>query len=164
MQTRLQIKTRIQLGIIFVLAILCLSLILSQKANPDFPPLFNLKRLQENFFLKLKSSPAQKVEYMSSLLDSRLIEIQNIINDQSYSDMLTTSLRYSTQAGKITDLIIANNLTDKVNPAKNQFMDHRKFLYALYVAYPKNTDNVEYKYIEDDINYLNLYLDKLSKI
>ncbi|MCL4366542.1 hypothetical protein M1437_04945, partial [Patescibacteria group bacterium] len=65
---------------------------------------------------------------------------------------------------QITALVVANNLTDKVNFIRNQFLSHQKIIEAIYVAYPKNTDNVEYKYIQDDYNYLGLYLDQLAKV
>lgn len=158
-------KFRIQLGLIIILALLALSLLLSLKANPDMPPFFALKRVQENFFLKFKSDPQERVDYMSSLLNSRLEELQNVVKNKNYDYVLKASLRYSTLAGRITDLVTANNLTDKVEAAKSQFLEHQKILDTLYVAYPKNiSDNVEWKYIQDDFNYLKLYLDKLEEI
>lgn len=141
-----------------------MSLLLSQKANPDIPLLFNLKRLQEKAFLNLKFSPRDQVEYMSSLLNARLEELSNVVKNKNYDYVLPSASRYSTTAGQITELIIANNLRDKVEDTKNQFLAQLQVLQEIYVIYPKNFDNEEYKYIEDDINYLNLYLDKLSKI
>lgn len=158
-------KFRIQLGLILVLAVLTLSLLLSLKANPDMPPFFALKRVQEKIFLKFKSNTEDRLDYMSSLLDTRLVELQNVVKNKNYDYVLRSSLRYSTLAGQITDLIVANNLTDEVPGIKKQFLNHQKFLDGLYVAYPKNIpDNVEWKYIQDDFNYLGLYLDKLEKV
>lgn len=157
-------KTKIQIGLIIILSIFAVSLLLSRNANPDNPSFFGLKRTQENVFLSLKSDPKSKVNYLSNILNSRLKEFENVIKNESYGYMWTSSLRYSTFAGRITDLIIANNLTDIVEPIKKQFEEHKKKLDIMYVAYPKNTNNVEWKYILDAINYLNVYLDKLSKI
>lgn len=157
-------KYRIQLGLIIFLTIVVLSLLLSLRANPDMPPFFALKRIQEKAFLQFKSSAESRVDYMSSLLDSRLEELQNVVKNKNYDYVLRSSLRYSTLAGQITDLIVSNNLTDKIETARNQFLNHQKLLDTLYVAYPKNTDNLEYKYIQDDFNYLKLYLDKLANI
>lgn len=157
--------TQIKSVAIIVLAVLVISLIFSQTANPDFPPLFILKRAQEVVFLKLKSTPSEKVDYMSGLLDVRLKELQNVFNHKNYGYILPAANRYFTLAGQITDLTVANHLTAKVPALKEQFLKHQKILKDLSFAYPKNNpDNVEYKYIDDDINYLNLYLDKLSKI
>jgi len=155
--------SKIKLGAIVVLLILILSLIFSQTAASD-SPFFGIKRLQEKAFMKLKGTPEDKLNFMSTLLDHRLKELQDIIEHGSFGEMWTTSLRYSTQAGEMTDLVIANNMVDKVEGIKNQFSNHKKILNDMYVAYPKNTNNLEYKYIEDDMNYLNLYLEKLSKI
>lgn len=160
----MNIKTKIQLGLIFVLVILVLSLILSRKASPDFSPLWALKRIQEKAFLSFQSNPKDKIEYMRALLSIRLRELQDVFNHKNYNYILPASLRYSTTAGQITDLIIANNLTGQVDEVKKQFLSHEKILHDLYVAYPKNFDDEEYKYIEDDINYLNLYLDKLTTL
>lgn len=157
-------KTRIQLGAIIILSILAIALLLSQKANPDAPLLFKVKRLQEKAFLKTKSNPADRVDYMSSLLEERLSELQNQVNNNSYGYILPSASRYSTLAGQMTDLVVANNMTGKVEAIKSQFLNHRESLDALYVIYPKNTDNWEWKYIQDDINYLQLYLDKLAKV
>ncbi|MBI2017678.1 hypothetical protein HYS92_01360 [Candidatus Daviesbacteria bacterium] len=159
-----KMQTRIQVILIVILAITALSLILSQSAAPDNPLLFSLKRVQEKIYLNFKSNPTDKLDYMSSLLDARLAEIAAILDHKSYDFLLPSSLRYSTTAGQITDLIIANNLKDKVAAVKTQFTNHKKILNDLYVAYPKNTQNLEYKYLEDDINYLNIYLDKLSEV
>lgn len=157
-------KTKVQIGLIVVLLIIAVSLVLSRNSNPDNPPLFGLKRAQENVFLSLKTNPRSKTEYLSAILDSRLKEFENIIKNESYGYMWTSSLRYSTFAGQITDLIIANNLTEMKEPIKKQMEEHKKKLDVMYVAYPKNTDNVEWKYILDAINYLNAYLDKLKEI
>lgn len=157
-------KIRTQLILIFVLAFFALSLILSQNANPDFTPLYGLKRVQEKAFLSLKTNPKDRVDYMSALLDARLKEFENVIKNGSYSYLWSSSIRHSTFAGQITELITANNLKDMVGPAKLQFENHKNKLNELYVAYPKNTDNVEYKYILDAINYLNAYLQKLSQV
>lgn len=158
-------KTRIQLGAIIILSVLAIALLLSQNANPDFRPFWSLKRVQEKIYLKFKNSPQDKIDYMSGLLNVRLNEMDHLVNSKSYDFVLPASLRYSTLAGQITDLIIANNLKDKIPAITAQFIDHQAVLRSIYVIYPKNiSDNVEYKYIEDDINYLRLYLDKLEKV
>lgn len=157
-------KVKIQLGAIIILIVLVISLILSQNANPDAPLLFLLKRIQEKAFLKIKSTPEDRVNYMGYLLELRLSELQGQVNNKSYGYILPSALRYAALAGQITDLIVANNLTDKAKETKNQFLNHQKALDAVYVIYPKNTENVEYKYIQDDYNYLGLYLDKLAKV
>lgn len=157
-------NTRVKLGLIFILVIFALALILSQNANPDFPPFFGLKRIQEKVFLSLEADPSGIIDYQMALLNKRLNELKSLVNNKSYSYLLTASQRYSTTAGQITELMINNNLGNKVDSIKKQFLEHQKVLNDLYIAYPKNTDNVEYKYLEDAINYLKIYLEKLSSI
>lgn len=157
-------KTRIQLVAMFVLIVIVLSLLLSQNANPDNPTLFGLKRVQEKTYLSLRTNPQDRVDYLSSLLDKRLKEFENIIKNESYSYMWSASIRHSTFAGQITETITANNLKEMVEPTKKQFEEHKAKLNELYVAYPKNTNNLEWKYILDAINYLNAYLDKLEQV
>lgn len=152
----------IQVVIIGILIIASVSLILSRNASPNSSLLFGLKRVQEKVFLSVKSGPNDKVDYMSSLLEERLKELGALIKNSSYDYLWSASLRYSTFAGQITDLIVSNRMTDRLEAVKKQFQDHKKVLNDLYVAYPKNTDNVEYKYLEDGINYLDIYLEMLS--
>lgn len=156
-------KLKIQLGFIALLVIFALSLILSQKANPDNPPLFALKRIQEKAFLSLKSNPKDQLEYMSALLNNRLGELSSVVKSKNYNYVLPSASRYSTLAGQMTELLISNNLNGYSDSIKNQFLNHQKVLYDIYVLYPKNFDDEEYKYIEDDINYLKIYLEKLSE-
>ncbi len=154
---------KVQLGLIVILIIFVLSLILSQKANPNNPPVFALKRVQEKAFLKLKSSLEDRLDYMIFLLNNRLEELGSVVKDKNYNYVLPAASRYSTLAGQITELIIANNLKDKIPSITKTFEDHKKILNDLYVIYPKNIpDNEEWKYIQDDYNYLKIYLDKLT--
>lgn len=160
----LKTKIRVKLGLIAILLIFSVSLLLSQRISPNIIPLFALKRVQEKVFLSLKPGDSERLDYMSYLLDNRLGELKYLVYSKNYSYVLPSSLRYSTLAGQITDLILTNNLNHRAQEVENKFLKHKQFLKEIYDYYPKNTDNVEYKYIEDDINYLDLYLNKLSKI
>ena len=158
-------KTKIKLGSIIFLAVIALSLIISQIASPDFPLLWNLKRSQEKVFLRLKSNPQEKLDYMKGLLDRRLDELSKVVSNENYGYVLKSSLRYSTLAGQITEQIITNNFKDEVQPTIDQFTAHQKVLMNLYEIYPKNIPNNEdWKFIQDDYNYLKIYLDKLQDI
>ncbi len=163
--SKLSSKVKIQLVLIGILAIFTLSLISSQKATPNDPLLFVLKRVQEKTFLSLKSSPQEKLDYMVHLLNNRLYELNAVVRGKNYNYVLPSASRYSTLAGQITEYIIANNMKDKVAPTKKMFEDHYKTLVDLYVLYPKNDpeNNHEWKYIQDDYNYLKIYIEKLTQ-
>ncbi len=148
--------------LIVLLAIFVVALFLSPRSNPDFPPLYNLKRLQEKLFSAISTSPTAKADYQQYLLDQRLAELDHLVKSQQYTYLWSSSLRYAAVAGNLTDYIIANNLKDKIPVVTEQFRNHQRALYALYVYYPKNINNDEWKYVLDDINYLNGNLEKLS--
>lgn len=156
-------KTKIQLSTIIFLAIVVISLLLSSGASPDSSVLFAIKRIQEKVFLNLKSDPKDKLGYMRGMLDTRLEELSSQVNRKKYSHILPSAQRYYTLAGEIAQLVIENNMLTQVSSIKEQFLAHQKVLLNLYEIYPKNTDNWEWKYIQDDINYLKIYLDQLSK-
>ncbi len=154
----------IQLAAIAILILLILGLIISRSASPDFYPFYGLKRTQEKVFLSLKFDNESKIDYMSYLLDNRLSELDGVVKEKNYDYVLPAASRYSSLAGEITNILLENSLKDKSEQTKQTFIKHQKILNDLYIMYPKNTDNVEYKYIEDDINYLKLYLEKLATI
>lgn len=153
--------TKIKLGAIAILFVFALALLLSNRATPDYGPIFGLKRLQENVFLKLKLSPVQKADYETSVLDNRLSELKYLVENQQIGYLLSSSLRYSATAGKLTDIIKQNYLSYKIPAIQAKFQDQRKVLEGLMALCQKN-DNTECKYIQDDANYLKLYIEKLS--
>lgn len=153
------------MGLIVILVILVAALLMSPKATPDSAQLFALKRIQENLFLKLKATPADRIDYMSSMLNSRVEELDAVVKNKKYGEVLKASQRYYTLAGLMTDLIVANNLTAQSEAVKSQFRNHQSFLQKTYEYYPKNIpEDEEWKYIQDGVNYLKLYLDKLSQV
>lgn len=157
---RLNTKTKIKLSLIIFLVLLIFSLFLSASATPS-SIFFPLKRLQEKIFLKLKPNAPAQVEYLSSLLDIRLEELKIMVDGKDYSTILDASLRYSATAGNITDMVLENKLVAEGNSLKNKLIDQKKTLQEILNSYPVDF-NTERKYIEDDINYLSIYIEKLS--
>lgn len=157
---KLNVKTKIKLGLISFLIILIFSLFLSANATPS-SIFFPLKRLQEKIFLKLKPDAPAQVEYLSFLLDTRLEELKRMVDQKDYSKILEASLRYSATAGNITDIILNNKLSDQGQSFKNKLVDQKKVLQEILNTYPVDL-NTERKYIEDNINYISIYIDKLS--
>lgn len=148
--------------LVVLLAIFVAALFLSPGSNPDFSPLYSLKRVQEKLFSAISVSPAAKADYYQHLLDQRLAEMDHLVKSQHYTYLWSSSLRYAATAGNLTDYIIANNLKDKFSSVTDQFNKHKQVLYDLYVYYPKNINNDEWKYVLDDINYLEANLEKLA--
>jgi hypothetical protein len=95
-------------------------------------------------------------------LDERLSELVFIVEKGNSPYVLTTSLRYSTTAGQITELIMQNNLRDEARNAKKNFEKQLLVIKTLPQKYPK--DDQEIKYVIDDANYLEIYIGKLSSL
>lgn len=157
---KLDVKTKIKLGLIFFLVIFVAALFLSENATPS-SIFFPLKRLQEKIFLKLKPNAPAQVEYLSSLLDTRLEELKKMVDQKDYSTILEASLRYSATAGNLTDIILINKLSMQGQALKSKLAEHKKSLQQILKTYPVDL-NTERKYIEDDINYVSIYIDQLS--
>lgn len=157
---KLSLETRIKLVSIAVLIVLVVSLFFSMNATPS-SVFFPLKRLQEKIFLKFKTTPSSRVEYIAGLLDIRLQEINTMVKAKDYSEILSASLRYSATAGDLTNIVLSNNMVVEGKNLKNKLIEHKKELQQILENYPVDL-NTERKYIEDDINYVSIYIEQLS--
>lgn len=157
-------RTKIELISIVILVALVILLLTSFGAQPDSGLSYNLKRLQEKVFLNFKFSPEAKINYYNLLLDERLQELKYLVGANKTNLLWSASLRYSTTAGELTDILIGNNLQNQAPYFINKFTKHREELQSLLAGYPRDFSNEDWKFLEDGINYLNLYLDKLSKL
>lgn len=153
-------QIKILLSILSVIFII--SFVLSQNTNPNSLFLYNLKRLQEKTILKLMIFPKNNLWYQTKLLEKRLNEIIAITNLNEHSFILKSSLRYSTTAGQITEYILTNNMQDKILPIQKILKRHRDVLQTVVDKYPKDLD-VEWKFIQDDINYIDIYFKMLDQ-
>lgn len=143
------------------LLILAVSLLLSDRALPSSPELYSLKRLQEKAFMVFKTNPRDKANYYNLLLDKRLNELIAIIESRQSNLILSSSLRYSTTAGLMTEIIKANRLANAVTATQEKFKEHQKIIRKLDDSYPKD-ENEEWKFIQDDYNYLAIYSQQLT--
>ena len=158
-ETRMSIAfLQIKVGTILLLLILIGILLSLTNMNPS-SSLYSLKRGQEKVFLSLKPTAEAKADYLSTLLDERLEELSKLVENGRSSYLTSASLRYSTTVGELTNLINDNNLPQKDQIIKklNRHKNEMKRLIEIYPA-----DDTEHKYLIDDLNYLNIYLEKLA--
>jgi len=153
--------SKIKLFAIGGLLLLAIALLLSDRALPSSPELYSLKRLQEKIFMIVKTNPRDKVNYCNLLLDKRLNELIAVVGNNQSELILTSSLRYSTTAGLMTEIIKAHHLTDASTIAQEKFKEHQKMIRKLDDSYPKD-ENEEWKFIQDDYNYLAIYSQQLT--
>lgn len=157
------ITSKIKAGIIVGLSALIIAMIFSDSAQPSSVELYALKRLQEKFFMAIRISPRDKVDYYNILLDKRLEELKTVIKNRESNLILTSSLRYSTTAGLMTEIIKSNRLIDVINATQEKFKKHQEVLKKLDDTYPKD-EGEEWKFIQDDYNYLSIYLQQLTNV
>ena len=157
----MQLIHRIKLIALGLLSILAVSLWLSNSALPSSQNLYNLKRLQEKLFLAIQTKPDKKVNFYLILLDKRLDELKSLEENREFPYLLPASLRYSTTAGLITELTTDAQLTDSVPAIEKKFRLHQQIIDSLYSTY-QHDENNEGRFIQDDYNYLAIYLQQLS--
>lgn len=155
------ITSKIKTGITIVLLVLIVATLFSDRALPSSVELFTLKRLQEKFFMAIKTNPKDKIDYYNILLDKRIEELKTIIKNREPNLILSSSLRYSTTAGLMTELIISNHLTEVVNTTQEKFKKHQEIFKNLDNSYQKD-EGEEWKFIQDDYNYLSIYSQQLT--
>ena len=117
--------------------------------------------MQEKTILEMKSSPQAKADYLIYLLEQRAREIEQMILSRNFEYTLESSLRYSSTAGQLTEMVSKNDLNDKQQIILQIFNTHKTRFKPLLDHFPM--DNTERKYLEDDINYLTIYADQLTK-
>lgn len=120
--------------------------------------LYSFKRIGEKIVSIAKTTPQEKIDYQISLLNERMKEIDFIYHSKSRYLLLSTTMRYSSTAGKMTELIAASNLSDQKRRVSAIFRKDKLQLAKLEVEYK----GFEKKFIADAIFSLEQYQDKLD--
>ncbi len=154
-----------KLAAIIFLVVAAIILLASNGANPHRID-YGFKRAQEKLFLTLKFSPEQKIDYYETLLNKRLGELEYLTYNKKTYILWSSSLRYAATAGEATNLIIQNNLVREANKFVVIFQNHQSQINDLLTNYPGDLDPTENnsKFLEDAINSLTSYIDKLSQV
>ncbi len=135
--------------------------IVDESVNPGSDYNFILKRLKEKLILMFLSvSVNKKANYYMKLVDVRLAELKYVVSNKDIANIQTSSQRYFSTAGQLEQYLLKNNLSNIKGLAKDLFTSHRSKLEALRDSYPYDTS--EYRFIQDDINYLKSYISDLS--
>ncbi len=130
-----------------------------EKINPKDGFKFSFKRLQEKIIFAFFTFSAQsKYMYQRDLLSKRLAELKYVVDNKDISNIQTTSQRYYTTAGDLTQFTIKNN-QDK-NAFKEQLSSHLLILENLKKEF--NDTTAEWRFIEHDIDYIKTYISQLN--
>ncbi len=127
-----------------------------QKINPGDDVLFLLKRAKEKLILILLTPLTEKkANYYFYLEEARLGELKKVVDNKDIANIQTTSQRFSSTAGQLTDFLKNKNLRDKKAKAKELFEKQLKVLDEFKQKYDGRTS--EWRFLEYDINYLKIY-------
>lgn len=129
---------------------------------PDSVFKYNLKRLEEKVLLFLNFTSSSKAKYVQNLLEERLFELEYITETKNLAHIEKTSQRYETIAGELTELINANNLRREAGIARDKFEKHTAMLNFLRDQFKPGT--AEWRFVQNDINSLSIYSQKLSSL
>lgn len=130
-----------------------------EKVNPDNGMQYDFKRIKEKLFAVFAFSTAQKVNYQTEILEVRLAELKYIVDNEDIANIETGSQRYSATAGNLTKLVVDNNMPKE--QVKLVLEQHLQILQELRKSF--NDTTAEWRFIENDVNYLKIYLKELSQ-
>jgi hypothetical protein len=133
-------------------------LLISPIATPDAFPFYSIKRIEEKIGGLFQRSVDQKIRYNIFLLNRRLSDLKYITDNREYALYYQSSLRYAATAGTLANLI---TIKYQANDVLNIFNSHSKTL--VNILRLKNDDE-SWKFIYDNINYLQIYSKQIKKI
>ena len=132
-----------------------------ESVNPPDGISYVFKRVQEKIGNFLSLSNGNKVSSYRRLVNVRLAELKFIIENKKQAYFEKSTQRYFTTAGELTSLLISKNLKNDFGPVTEQLQSHIPILEKLRDSYDPRT--AEWRFVEDDINYIKGYMGDLSK-
>ncbi len=132
-----------------------------ENVNPGDDISYIIKRVREKISLVLLSfSPNRKADFYIQLTDVRINELGYIVDKKDIANIQTTSQRYSSAAGELTQYVISKNLTSLKDKIIQKFESHIKTIEKLKKNYDSNS--AEWRFLEYDSSYLKTYQQKLQ--
>lgn len=122
--------------------------------------LYPLDRALEKLFQYFQFTPALRVNYYKSLLEERLAEVDYVAKNKLLGEVEKSSNRFAAQAGVLTDYVNTSGMEEEKQTIVDMFQKYADFL-------PQSRDKFQadtsfWRFIQQDIDSLNLYLDKLK--
>jgi hypothetical protein len=131
-----------------------------EKINPDQEFNYKLKRLKEKIIIYTKLTPKAKANYYKKQSMKRLAELTYVVKEKKWSSLETSSQRYETTVGILTEFVVAKNIEDEKDDVKKLLSDHLLVVDKLKDYYQFGT--AEWRFIMNDYNSIRIYLDQLS--
>lgn len=134
-----------------------------EQINPKDGFSYGVKRLQEKFFLQLYSLfPDKKLNYYYDLTERRLAELKFTIEEKDMANFENATTRYSSSVGEYVNFALKNDkLKKNKKEMENLLLPHLQVLEQLRDVYDPRT--AEWRFVEDDINFVKLHINSLKK-
>lgn len=131
-----------------------------ESVNPPDGLSYLFKRIREKISMFFAFSQISKIRSYKKLVNVRLAELKFIIENKEMGYFEKSTQRYFTTAGQLTLLLTSVNIRSEFMPVKEQLLSQIPVLTALRDTYDPAT--AEWRFVEDDINYIKGYISNLS--
>lgn len=134
-----------------------------QAVNPSDGFNYGLKRLKEKISLALLFySKDKKADYYKKLVSSRLAELKFVVDKKDMANFENATTRYFTTVGQFADFLTKNGTADQKSQAVRNLSLHTPVLEDLRDTFG-GQEKAEWRFMQDDINYVKMYTDQLQK-
>lgn len=134
-----------------------------EKVNPSDGLNYVLKRFKEKIELALLFySKDRKADYYKKLVSSRLAELKFVVDKKDMANFENATTRYFTTVGQFADFLTKNGTIDQKSQAVKNLSSHIPVLKELRDTF-EGQEKAEWRFIQDDINYVKMYTDQLQK-
>lgn len=130
-----------------------------EEINPKDGFNYGVKRFKEKFFLVAAFSKNKKADYYLKLIDARLAELKYTIENKDMANFESSTQRYFTTVGQYVEHLTAKKVSYDKKAIEKRFSAHVPVLEKLRDSFA--SDTAEWRFVQDDINYLKGYLDRL---
>lgn len=134
-----------------------------ERINPKDGFSYGVKRFKEKILLQLYFIfPERKLHYYSELTEHRLAELKFTIEEKDMANFENTTTRYSSSVGEYVNFVLKNdNLKENKKEMENLLLSHFPVLEKLRDSYDPQT--AEWRFVEDDINFVKLHINSLKR-
>lgn len=134
-----------------------------ERVNPSDGFNYGLKRLKEKLLLILPFRSAKsKAGLYEQFTKNRLAELKYVVDQKDMANFENATTRYFTTVGQFVDFLTKNGTADQKSQAAKSLSTHTPVLEALRDTF-EGQEKAEWRFMQDDINYVKLYTDQLQK-
>lgn len=130
-----------------------------ESVNPPDGMQYLYKRIKEKLTVFFAFSSKSKIDNYKNLLNTKLSELKFVIENKHMSYFEKSTQRYFTTAGELASLSKSADKKD-LESVKELMSQHIPVLIKLRDSFEFGT--AEWRFVEDDINYIKGYINDLS--